>query len=70
MNKQRKAPTFKQILSSKTVWFAIIVATLSVLQGFVFFIPLDPQWQALIGVALAVIVTILRFVTKVPLDDK
>jgi hypothetical protein len=60
----------KGALRSKTVWFAAFVAALSVLQGFVFVIPLEPKFQALIGVVLAVVVTVLRFITKDALDDK
>lgn len=55
---------------SKTVIFGLIVAALSALQGFVLVIPIDPLQQALIGFALSVIIIVLRFVTKVPLDDK
>lgn len=54
---------------SKTVWFAIIIGTLSVLQGFVFYLPIDPRWQALIGVIVAIICILLRFVTDKPLND-
>jgi ABC-type Mn2+/Zn2+ transport system permease subunit len=54
---------------SKTVWFAIIIGTLSVLQGFVFYLPIDPRWQAFIGVIVAVICILLRFVTNKPLND-
>jgi hypothetical protein len=62
--------TFRGALKSKTMWFAVIIASLSVLQGFIFEIPLPPHHQALIGVVLAAIVTILRFVTNGSLDDK
>ena len=58
------------MLKSKTLWFAIIIAVLSVLQGFVFQLPLTPLWQAIVGVGIAVIVTILRFVTTQPLSEK
>lgn len=60
----------KKALKSKTIWFAIIVAVLSVLQGFVFYVPLEPIYQAAIGVFLAVVITILRFITTGSLDDK
>lgn len=55
---------------SKTIWFAIVVAVLSVLQGFVFVIPVEPYVQAVIGVALAIIITLLRFATHGSVDDK
>lgn len=62
--------TFKQLAKSKTVIFAVVVAVLSTLQGFVFAIPIEPHYQALIGVGLAVAVTLLRMVTKEPISDK
>ena len=55
---------------SKTIWFAIIVAVLSVLQGFVFELPFETKYHALDGVALAIIVTVLRFTTHGSVDDK
>lgn len=59
------AKTFK----SKTIWFAIIVAVLSVLQGFIFVLPFEPHWQALVGIVIAIIIVILRFVTHGSIDD-
>lgn len=55
---------------SKTIWFAIIVAILSVLQGFIFVLPFEPHWQALVGIVIAIIIVILRFVTHGSIDDK
>lgn len=57
-------------LRSKTIQFAFILAALSALQGFVLAIPIDPLHQAAIGFTIAVIMIVLRAVTKVPLDDK
>ena len=59
-----------QALKSKTVWFAISVAVLSVLQGFVFLLPVTPVQQMLVGVAIAVVVTLLRIVTTQPIAEK
>ena len=59
-----------KMFRSKTIWFAIVVAVLSVLQGFVFAIPVEPKVQAMIGVVLAIIVTVLRFATHGSVDDK
>ena len=59
-----------KIFRSKTIWFAIVVAVLSVLQGFVFVIPVEPEYQAVIGVVIAVVVTVLRFATHGSIDDK
>ena len=60
----------KKALKSKTIWFAIAVGILSVLQGFIFVLPFEPHWQALIGIILAVIIVLLRFSTKGAIDDK
>lgn len=59
-----------QALKSRTVWYAIAIAVLSVLQGFVFAIPVPPQYQALIGCAIAVGVVVLRAITTQPLSQK
>jgi len=59
-----------QALKSKTVLFAVLLAVLSVLQGFVFHLPISPLGQAVVGCVIAVIVTVLRFVTTQPLSQK
>jgi uncharacterized membrane protein YgaE (UPF0421/DUF939 family) len=58
------------MLKSKTLWFAVIIAILSVLQGFIFQLPLTLVWQAVVGCVIAVIVVILRFMTVMPLSEK
>lgn len=58
------------LLKSRTVWFAIILAVLSVLQGYVFLLPLSPTGQMVAGVVIAIAVTILRIVTTQPLKEK
>ena len=55
---------------SKTIWFGILVAILSVLQGFIFVLPFEPHWQALVGIVIAVMIVLLRFVTHGSIDDK
>ena len=52
-----------QALRSRTVWLGIVVAVLSVLQGFVVRVPVSPLVQAGIGIAIAVAIVILRFLT-------
>jgi hypothetical protein len=59
--------TLKEVLKSRTVLFAIAVAVLSVLQGFVVTLPLTPTTQMLIGIVIAVAVVILRVLTTSPL---
>jgi uncharacterized MnhB-related membrane protein len=58
------------IIKSKTLWFAVAIAVLSVLQGFIFQLPLSPLWQAIVGCVIAVLVAVLRFVTTQPLSEK
>jgi len=58
------------MLKSKTLWFAVAIAVLSVLQGFIFQLPLSPLWQAIVGCLIAVVVAVLRFVTTQPLSEK
>jgi|TARA_R110000868_G_scaffold176594_2_gene414455 hypothetical protein len=58
------------ILRSKTVWLGIIVALLSVAQGFLFQIPVQPAVQAAIGGVIAVAIVVLRFMTTQPVSDK
>ena len=58
------------VLRSRTVWFAIAVAILSVLQGFVFALPLSPMWQAVVGCVIAVGIVLLRAITTQPLLQK
>jgi hypothetical protein len=58
------------VLKSRTVWFAIAVAILSVLQGFVFALPLSPMWQAVVGCVIAVGIVLLRAITTQPLLQK
>jgi len=60
----------KQLLKSKTVWFSIILAVLSILQGYVGLLPLSPTDQMLVGVAIAVAVTLLRIITTQPINQK
>jgi hypothetical protein len=59
-----------QLLKSKTVIFAILLAVMSVLQGYVFLLPIEPTHQMLVGVVIAVIVTVLRLITTQPISQK
>ena len=59
-----------QLLKSKTVWFAILLAALSVAQGYVGLLPLTPLEQMYVGIAISVIVTVLRVITTQPLSAK
>lgn len=59
----------KQALKSRTVQFGVAVAVLSVLQGFVGFIP-SPTVQAIVGCGIASGIVILRFMTTMPVSEK
>jgi ABC-type branched-subunit amino acid transport system permease subunit len=59
-----------QLLKSKTVLFAIALAALSVVQGYLGLLPLTQIEQMYVGIVISVIVTVLRIVTTQPLDQK
>ena len=60
----------QQALKSRTVQYGIALAVLSVLQGFVGFLPTNPAVQAIIGCIIASGIVILRFITTQPLSEK
>jgi hypothetical protein len=57
-------------LKSKTVQFSIALAVLSILQGYVGFLPVGQVAQAAIGAGIASCVVVLRFVTTTGIADK
>jgi hypothetical protein len=57
-------------LKSRTVWFAIALAVLSVLQGFVLQLPIPPWGHAAVGSAIAAAIVVLRAITTQPLTQK
>lgn len=58
------------ILRSRTVWFAIALAVLSILQGYVGLLPLSQVGQMVVGIVIAVAVTLLRIITTQPIAEK
>ena len=60
----------KSILKSKTIWFSVLLAMLSVVQGYLHVLPLTPVNQMYAGLAIAAVVTVLRAVTTQPLGEK
>lgn len=60
----------KQALKSRTVQYGIAIACLSILQGFVGFIPANPAVQAIIGCGIASGIVVLRFITTMPVSEK
>jgi hypothetical protein len=59
-----------QSLKSKTVQFSIALAALSILQGYIGFLPVSTATQAIVGVGIASCIVVLRAVTIMPLVQK
>jgi len=59
-----------QLLKSRTVLFALLLAVLSVLQGYVGLLPLTPIMQMWVGVGVSIMITLLRIVTTQAIADK
>jgi magnesium-transporting ATPase (P-type) len=59
-----------QIFKSKTIGFAVLLAVLSVFQGYVGRLPLDPTEQMYIGMFVAIAIAVLRVITTQPLSEK
>lgn len=59
-----------QLLKSRTVLFALLLAVLSVVQGYVGLLPLTPVYQMYIGIAISVVITLLRIITTQPISQK
>jgi len=57
-------------LKSKTVQFSIALAVLSILQGYIGFLPVSQAGQAVIGSVIAGCIVVLRAVTTKPLSAK
>jgi len=58
------------LLKSKTVWYAIIIAALSIVQGYIGLLPMTPVAQMFIGVVISVGIVILRLLTTQPIGAK
>tara|TARA_R110000824_G_scaffold186876_1_gene368097 strand:+ start:149 stop:343 length:195 start_codon:yes stop_codon:yes gene_type:complete len=59
-----------QSLKSKTVQFSIALAALSILQGYIGFLPVGQAAQAAIGVGIASCIVVLRAVTTMSIGQK
>ena len=59
-----------QLLKSRTVLFALLLAVLSVVQGYVGLLPFTPIQQMYVGIAISVVITVLRIVTTQPISEK
>lgn len=60
----------KSLIKSKTLWFSVILAVLSVLQGYLGLFNLTPEQQAYVGAGIAAIVAALRVITSQPVLQK
>ena len=58
------------ILKSKTVWYAIVIAVLSIVQGYIGLLPMTPVLQMFVGIAISVGIVILRLLTTQPIGEK
>ena len=58
------------LLKSKTVWYAIIIAVLSIVQGYINLLPMTPVLQMFVGIGISVGIVILRLLTTQPIGDK
>jgi hypothetical protein len=59
-----------QLLKSRTVQFALALAVLSILQGYVGLLPLTQVEQMFVGIAISVAITLLRIITTQPVSEK
>ena len=50
------------LLKNKTVIWSLVIAVLSVLQGYLFEFNLTPIHQMIVGVVISVVVVLLRFI--------
>ena len=58
------------LLKSKTVWYAIIIAVLSIVQGYIGLLPMTPVLQMFVGIGISVGIVILRLVTTTSISEK
>ena len=58
------------LLKSKTVWYAIIIAVLSIVQGYIGLLPMTPVAQMVVGIGISVGIVILRLLTTQPISEK
>ena len=58
------------LLKSKTVWYAILIAVLSIVQGYINLLPMTPVLQMFVGIGISVGIVILRLLTTQPIGAK
>jgi len=58
------------LLKSKTVWYAIIIAVLSIVQGYIGLLLMTPIAQMFVGIGISIGIVILRLVTTTSISGK
>ena len=53
------------LLKNKTVIWSLVIAVLSVLQGYLFELPLTPIHQMIVGLIISVVIVLLKFTESV-----
>lgn len=59
-----------QLLKSRTIWFAIVLAVLPVVAQYIGVFNLTPMQQMIALQVIAAIVAVLRIITTQPLSEK
>jgi hypothetical protein len=60
--------TLINTLKTKSVQWALVIAVLSVLQGFVFELHLTPIHQMIVGLVISIVVTLLKVIETPPTE--
>ena len=50
------------LLKNKTVLWSLVIAVLSVAQGYLFELPLTPVQQMIVGLIISVVIVLLKFI--------
>ena len=50
------------LLKNKTVVLSLVIAVLSVAQGYLFELPLTPVQQMIVGLIISVVIVLLKFI--------
>lgn len=62
--------SFFQILKFRIVWFAMLLAVLSIMHGYIGIFKLDLQTKMIIVCVIAACITVLRMVITQPIAEK
>lgn len=59
----------KRVHKSKTMFFSVLLAILSVVQGFILQFHIGPDAQMYLGLGVAVVIAVLRIITTGPIGN-